>query len=462
MRDLLMLGLMLPMVYFASRSAFAAWLFWAWASLSGVQDFMYGFMRGISYVQWFALLTLLLVLMRRDPNIAPQGTRFPGACWLMVGLAVHGLFAATMAYDGLVRNWEIATNLVKIVLLCVLMPYVVTTRQRVQIAVLAIVMAIGVQGVLDGLRFLKSGGGHLAVGNGRLGDRNDYAMHLVVIVPLLVYLFTQLRGKLARMAALGAVTLTVLAVVSTQSRGAMVSLAATALWLVFRSGRKLMAASVVAVGVVLVLTLAPARWFERMHTIDNAAETDASFLGRVEAWKRASAMAIEHPVFGAGFRAVQAQSIFEKYRNNPGFLGWVDTPPSYFPRAAHSIYFEVMSDMGFVGLAWFLAVMFSCFYLTGRARKRAKALGPPWQWAMELAAMVNVSMVGYLVAGAALSVSYVDLPYLLVGLAVVLDRMVSAETERRQAELRREQREREQARLRALQQPKAPVGAALG
>lgn len=444
MRDLVMLGTLLLLLFFASRNAFSAWLLWAWASLVGINDFMYGYMRTVSYVQWFALLALLLVMMRKDPELAPQGQPFGGVRALMVIFAVHGLFVAALAYPGIERNWEIATNIIKVVLLCALMPMVITSRARMQVFIIAVVLALAVQGVIDGLKFLKSGGGHLASGTGRLGDRNDYALHLVLAIPLMIFLITQLKGKLARLAVLGTIVLTILTVVATQSRGALVSMSAVAVWLTLRSGRKLLAMALVAGGAALILTLAPASWFDRMQTINTAAEEDASFRSRLEAWKRASAIAMEHPVFGGGFRVVQAPSVFEKYRYREGFMGFVDTPPATFARAAHSIYFEVMSDMGFVGLGLFLAIMTSTFWLALRVGRRARFIGPSADWARELANLVTVSMAAYLVGGAALSLSYVDLPYLLVAVVVTLDVMLA----RQEAEIRK-------ARMVRLDPPRA-------
>ncbi len=432
MRDLVMLLIMGGLLFYASRTAYSAWLLWGWASLVGVQTFMYGFMQSVSYVQWFALLTLALVVMRRDPVLVrpAEPYRMDGTSVLMVLLALHGVLAATFSFPDLPRMWEICTNLLKIVLFCLLMPLVVTDRLRMQVLTMAIVLALSMHGLLDGLKFLASAGSHMAGQYSRLGDRNDFALHLVMVIPLLVFLLGQFRRAWTKVFTGGVLALTVLAVVSTQSRGGLVSLVAVGLWMVFRSGRKLLAITLVAAGSLMVVTLAPDSWFNRMETL-GAAEEDGSFMGRVQAWKRASAIAIDNPVFGGGFRAVQAPSLFERYRDAQGFLGFVDTPPATFARAAHSIYFEVMSDVGLVGLALFLAVMFSNFVMGASVRRRAKALGPEARWAADLATMLNIAMVAYLVGGAALSLAWVDLPYVLVMMVATLDRILRIEQERR-------------------------------
>jgi hypothetical protein len=56
---------------------------------------------------------------------------------------------------------------------------------------------------------------------------------------------------------------------------------------------------------------------------------------------------------------------------------------------------------------------------------------PELQWARDLAAMCQVGLIGYATGGAFLSLVYFDLPYYLVLIVVVVDRIVAREmTER--------------------------------
>ena len=96
---------------------------------------------------------------------------------------------------------------------------------------------------------------------------------------------------------------------------------------------------------------------------------------------------------------------------------------------AHSIYFQILGEHGFVGLALFLLV-FWFSWLNGGWVVRATKGKPELAWAHDLAAMCQVSLVGYAVGGAFLSLTYFDLPYYIVVILIVLRRLVRREIEK--------------------------------
>ena len=93
--------------------------------------------------------------------------------------------------------------------------------------------------------------------------------------------------------------------------------------------------------------------------------------------------------------------------------------------AAHSIYFQVLGEHGFVGLFLFLGIGVAT-WLAARDLIRIGRLHAQHKWAADLGAMVQVSMIGYGSAGAFLSLAYFDLPYNVMIMAVVAQRLVRA------------------------------------
>ena len=89
------------------------------------------------------------------------------------------------AYPGLDRNWELFGNVVKTVLFCLFMPMIVVSRFRIHAFVLVIALAISFHGVLDGLKFIASGGGHNAQPLKKFGDNNHLALILLMVLPFL-------------------------------------------------------------------------------------------------------------------------------------------------------------------------------------------------------------------------------------------------------------------------------------
>jgi probable O-glycosylation ligase (exosortase A-associated) len=241
-----------------------------------------------------------------------------------------------------------------------------------------------------------------------------------MVLPFLYYLYQYSAGKVTRLGFLAALPLTVLAVVATHSRGALLGLFAVAIWVVLKSQKKALGMLLVGLCAFMVVQLAPDEWSSRMETIQTAQE-DASFMGRVTAWKVSSAIAVDNPVFGGGFRALQSHPVWDTYKYSQGLLGFVDTPMlNRSGVAAHSIWFEVLGDQGFVGFFIFVALLVNGFFTRREVWKLVRHNGPQEQWAGDLADMVAAALLAYVVSGSLLSAAYFELPYVCLMLMETL------------------------------------------
>ena len=425
MRDLLILGVMFILIPLSLRSVVAAYLLWSWTSLIALNTFVYGFMASVPYVQVFATITLVLLL--RGKNTEIKKFDFDPTVILFLVLAFHALCSALFAYPGVTQNWFVVTTLFKTLLFCILMPMFLTSRLRIHALVVLAATAIGFYSVIEGLKFLASGGAHRIQSIANLGDNNHTALAFVMVLPLLWYLFQYSEKRLVRFGFASAFFLTCLAVIASNSRGGLLCMVAVAIWIILKSRRKLMGAIFVVIAGFTVLQLASDTWFARMETISTAGETDVSFLGRVIAWKRASAIALSNPVYGGGFRSVQAPSVYEIYKEKEGILGFIQTPQAHYPAAAHSIYFESMGDMGFVGFFIFLACLINVFLNRIKIKKITKSNPAKLAWASDLSDSLAGCMVAYMVGGAAVSMAYFELAYVLMMLMAVLHIVISKE-----------------------------------
>jgi probable O-glycosylation ligase (exosortase A-associated) len=418
MRDFVMLTFFLVSLPLALRSAYAGYLLWGWAGLIAVDSYLYGFMQRVPYAQLYALATMTAVALRRDPQ-ALQLSVNRTLVWMGVFVA-HGFVCAVLAYPGLDRNWELFGNLAKTVLFCAFMPFLAVSRLRIHALVIMLALSVSFHGMVDGLKFISSGGAHKAAEIPKFGDNNQYAMMLVMVMPLLIYLF-RYSEKIFMRWGFGVVSLlTVFAVISTNSRGAFIGLFLLAILIMVMSKHRVRSLLAIFISFFLVFSLAPDSWTSRMQTIEQANE-DASFMGRVSAWKVSSAIAIAHPVFGGGFRAVQSKPVWEEFAQSPGLLWFVDTPIlTRSGVAAHSIWFEVMGDLGFVGLFLFVALLINAFKTRREIRRLAREQGPEARWAGDLSHMLAASLIIYVVSGSALSAAYFEYPYIcMMALEVV-------------------------------------------
>ena len=159
----------------------------------------------------------------------------------------------------------------------------------------------------------------------------------------------------------------------------------------------------------------PESWHLRMTTIESAHE-DTSFQGRVQAWLFAMNVAESRPLVGAGFAGTEDTAVFNSYYRDPA-VGPV------IGHAAHSIYFQVLGDHGPIGLMLYLAMLATTWMYTATIRRRTRH-DPKLEWAHDLAAMMQVSLLAFMVAGAALSMAYYDIIFLLTGMSIALRQMV--------------------------------------
>ena len=148
----------------------------------------------------------------------------------------------------------------------------------------------------------------------------------------------------------------------------------------------------------------PEHFFHRMDTISTATQ-DPSFEGRLYSWRVAYLYASDHFPFGAGFYGPQLFAVYHHYFPNRTAL------------AAHSIYFQVLGEHGFIGLGLYLIILAAAFLRCSRIISVTRGLAEQ-RWAHDLAIAIQASLFVFCVAGAALSMAYYDL--FLIEVAMLL------------------------------------------
>lgn len=419
MRDLAFALMVLAVLPLALVRPLNAYLMWGWTAMLAPTTYFYGFMVGARVNFLFAIITLVLLLLGRVQWRAYQGNP---VSWLYVLFAFHATLAFWFGYAGNPYDAQYYEFLVKGLLFAVVMPYFVRERVHFHAMFIVIALGLGIHGVLNGLKSIASAGGHLMEGpmGTMLDDRNHLSTALALVLPLLLYLHTYAANRVLRLGYLGAFCVIVLAILAGGSRGGFVAVSVVGVWLILTTRRKGLALVLVAAAVVGFWAFAPESIMERMSTIKEA-DDDNSFMGRVFAWRVSSAIALSNPVFGGGFHAVQVQSIWDSFKESSGLLGFLDLPiPTFRAKAAHSIYFEVMGDLGFVGLGIFLCIVLRPFWSRRTIKRAVAKLGAPYQWAGDMADMLMLSVLAYLVGGATVSLGYYEVIYMIVMLMELL------------------------------------------
>ncbi|MFC0250921.1 putative O-glycosylation ligase, exosortase A system-associated [Massilia consociata] len=423
MRDLFMLAMLPVMLYAMAKRPFIALGMWVWTALFFPNGWVYGAASGIRYNLLFAGVAIIgYLIMKNKPKVhfGPLG----------VVVLIFFLWTTASTILGIgnpVVQWEIWNRFAKIVVLFVFVLLLVEKKLHVDFMLWCVVLSVGFYANLEGLKFLATGGGHMIAGmHGHvLGDRNELAIAFVMTLPICFYLLGE-YGKTSRIlkaGLLGTICLLVISVIGTQSRGGFVALLALAAYLFMKSDRKFFVATFIVVMGAVIAQLAPSEWLERINTIESASE-DASFMGRVVAWKLSFIMAVRDPLFGGGFKSLEYFPVWLDLSRDFHSYSWFYTgdavPNTSYARAAHSVYFQVLGDHGFVGLALYLIMLLGAFRKAGRVAREARKRSAP-SWLPTLATMLQLSIFAFALGGAALSFAYFDLIFALFGLTIVLE-----------------------------------------
>lgn len=427
MRDLVLLGAMLVFVPLGMMNAFIAYLLCGWVSMLSPAYYLYGFMDGVRFNLIFAVIAIGALIATRDKYKKRLGYVNPTVV-LMLIFMVHGVLCALFAYPDNPLNETLAIQFVKTLIYCLLAPLLLTTRFRLHAILIMLALGLGFHGVVEGLKVIKSGGGHrpLGIPSSMMSDNNQLAVAMVMALPIFFYLYQYSQRKLVRIAFIGTIGFTVACVLGTMSRGGLVGLLALALWFILTSRHKIVALVLIATLGTLTVTLAPDRMFSRVGSMQEI-ENDSSFMGRVAAWKISSAVALENPVFGGGFHAIQYTPVWDAYRYKQGLLGWINTPrPTERGKAAHNIFFEVLGDQGFVGVTIFCALFFNAY--RARAEIKRRTANGQWLWARDMSDMLFLSLFSYLVCGSAVSMAYFEPFYVILMVMEMLRQWVRHES----------------------------------
>ena len=430
MRDLAMVFVWLAIVPLALREPFIGVMMWDWTAFLNPNSFVFGFATTVQFNKIAAGLTGLGFLFSN----ASKRIHWDGHIIILLLLLLQGTISYLLAPNNISAP-DVFDKFWKICALCVLINIVITSRLRLHSMLIITAVALGYYGVSEGFKMILTGGGYHMLGIGSYGDNNQSAIPLLMILPILSYLSRYSKLRIVRYVFLAGTLIDSLGVMSTWSRGAFVGLSILAIAMVLLSKRRLRAGVLVGVAAVAIMSLLSVGYVERLQTIQDASQDD-SFMGRVLAWEVSYEMAREHPFFGEGFHAVQDVSIWGDYVQKVPLPEALRGLPPDLAKAAHSIYFEVMGDLGFLGLAIYLLLLLYGFRNTGKVIRFTKRK-PDLQWMAEMAMAFRLSLIVFAVTGAAVSVGYFEILYVVLTLAAVLarfsrllERETAAETER--------------------------------
>jgi probable O-glycosylation ligase (exosortase A-associated) len=408
MRDILITLIVFGSLPLTLKRPYIGVLMWVWMSVMNPHRLSYGFAYSFPFAAIIAVTTLAGLVITKDPKKLPLTSVTLCLIAFTLWMNVTTLFAF------LPDPAQIMLSRVdKIMVMTLITAMLIKTRRQLDLLIWVLVVSIGYYGVKGGLFTILSGGGGIVWGpsGSFIEGNNEMALALISIIPMMFYLLLASTNKWVKRGLAVSMVLCGFASLGSYSRGALLGLSAMLLFLWLKSPKKIVPAIIMLALIPIALAVMPARWSERMDTI-NTYKSDASAMGRINAWKMATNVAMDRPLVGGGFE-IWTRSVFAVYGPDPDDV-----------HAAHSIYFQALGEHGFVGLGFYLLTALLTWLRGSWIIRRARHL-PDYKWAVHMATMIQVSMIGFAVGGAFLSLLYYDVPYYLMMAMVVNGELVA-------------------------------------
>lgn len=410
MRDIFVTLVVFGSLPYIFKRPYIGAVMWVWISVMNPHSQGWGFARTFPFAAIIAGVTLISLVLTKEKKNLPASPVTSTLIAFMIWMGITSMFA--------IHVGAIAEQLIKVykilgMTLVVMM--ILKQRRHIELIIWTIVISLGYYGVKGGIFTIRTGGSAMVWGpeGTFIEGNNEMALALVVVIPLIYYLLIITKtNKWGRFAFYASIFLCALAALASYSRGALLAIGAMSIFLWLKSKEKLTLGLAMILVVPILLMIMPSQWYSRMDTIQDY-KADASAMGRVNAWHMTFNLASDR-FFGGGFEIYDA-GVFRLYAPVPEDV-----------HAAHSIYFQILGEHGFIGLLIYLTLGILTWRTGGWIIKQTVD-NPEMKWANSLATMIQVSLLGFAVGGAFLSLAYFDVPYYLVAAMVALRTVVADE-----------------------------------
>ena len=414
LRDLLVffaVVLLLPMSF---RRPFIGLLLFSWLAYMRPQDLCWGFARGMRFS--FYVATTMIVGWWVNESHRRKFIKPEIRSYLLIALAVLISVSLLFARAYSATTFRYYFEFLKIIVIALFTLSQVDTKAKIRMLLWVICASLSFYAVKNGLLgFLRGGSVILRGPGGMLEDNNDFALALVMNIPLLWYLRSLEDNKWLDRACVAAIFLTMVTVMLTHSRGGFLAMSMTVLWILYRSGRIFQAGMSGLAMVGMFFLFAPAHVIERVLSI-TAGRTDSSVASRLDSWALALRMFADNPVWGVGLR---------NFVDNADRYGRVEAGAT-FVHVAHNSFLQIAAEGGGLAFIVYMTILCSVFWSCNWMRRVAR-VREDLAWAGVYASMFEAINIGFLVGGTFLNRGHFDLIYHFVSLVGCVTLIVRAE-----------------------------------
>lgn len=414
---LLLLGLSYPV---------AAALVYVWIDIVKPQSLAYSIINGMPLAMIAGVLALISHVISPDRKKIFGG---PVIMLLLVFLAWITITTAN-ANPGL-NSWQKWDWVSKIVIFSVFLTFVIRSRVHIEAFLLTLIFSVETISFSGGVKAALGGGGYgvlalMGDANQGLAESSTFAAVCVMLFPIMHYLYHNSiifpGERVFKAAIIGMAIINVFSIIGTGARTGLIAGAFLLLLYFLRSKYKLrMGIAMLVVGLgLLQLDLSGTAWGSRMSSIGTY-QHDSSASGRIAVWQWTTGFAMEHPM-GGGFDAFRLNNIAGvdesgiQYYEGPGLRG----------KAFHNVFFEVLGEQGFIGIAIYLALIALTFLHLRQIRHYCRTRAP-LLWCHDLATKLGDAFAALLIGGMFVGIAYQCYIFYFFSIVVSLHRLVPKE-----------------------------------
>lgn len=346
-----------------------------------------------------------------------------GAGPVLMLLFLGQSLVSTVLSDTFSYSFGYWQDFAKSTIISILIVTLVNTEQRLRLTLVIIGVSLGMEAAKQGwAQLVLNPGGQNFNTHAVLGDNNGVAVGMFMLVAILVALARTAEGRkeklLHRFLAVGVLYRAIV----TYSRGGFLAGAALGLHYLLRSKRKVAACAAVMLVTLLIVPVLPQQFWDRMSTIDDAAEdvegADGSIQGRLHFWEVASVMVEDRPLTGVGHNAYNLH--YNAYDFSLGEHGR--------GRSVHSSWLGVLSELGYPGLVLYLLILGNALRVCRRAQRLAKK-HTELENIAAYATAVEAALLVCVVGGTFVIFQYNEMLWHTLALASVVDNLVRERVE---------------------------------
>lgn len=400
MRDIVILLFLLCCIGAALKRPWWGVLSLAIFSYLNPHAYAWGFVRSLPVYYILFLVVCFRTFFTKERQPIPNDWRIK----VFILLWFYFIFTTTQAYYPKIA-WQRFWFVTKIYIPFYFTWVLINTREKLYYLIVTIAASISIVAIKGGIFAILSGFSFRIYGPPatQFAENNAFAIAALMMVPLILMWHKETVNLLIKKATLYSIPIIYASAISSWSRGALLTMVILTLILIINSRQKYLAIPLVFGGIFLLKDHLPEAWTGRMHTLESYDE-DQSAMGRIEAWTDGWNHTLSHPFAGSGF---------------DGWM-WVTN------RDWHSSYVEMFSEHGFIAfglwLSLILGTLLSLRNLT-RITKNIEGMG----WVYNYCFAIRNSLICYMIGTAFLGLSYWDLLYHLVFIAVLIKKFAMEE-----------------------------------